>query len=767
MTADLDALVAELTAIATTKATSPETVGNVVWRALCARLLGGLVESQRLDDWFGTGLTLPDASTQNVEATPAELCAAFERTSSLRSSSATTKRDKGVYYTPRSMAALVVSATLAALGEHPDDVLTWRILDPAAGAGAFGAEVVEGVTSLLRAGGLDQAAARDHALTRTIHLVDADPLAVAVARSLLVAEFGSPSTDLKALEQNVRCGDAIVGGPDPHHSSGFQWSTVFAEVVIDGGFHAVVGNPPWGAVKPSLREVAAGVDPALLRLDTVSLRERFPTPVDQSQREYSAALRSAGYRAQGVGDTEMYRYFVELAYGLVRRGGVIGLLVPSALQRAAGAAPLRRLLLDHGEVEIWLDFLNSRGLFAIHKMFRFSMVVWRQGGEGGIRQVRFGLRSVEEAREALLARPLSLSRDFLRTVSPTRLTIPDVRSRGEAALYGRLHQAHPALGDLHAGSWSVRFRRELDMTNDAGSFRTVADVRHDGAVPRLDGTWLHPEHGELLPVFEGRMLNQHDPAAKAHLSGHGRGARWELLAGPAKRVRSRFLIAAAEAERRGVRRAIRAAFCDITGHANERTILAALVPASAACGNKVPTCEFSTDHPDLPRLWTSIANSFVLDWIARRRVSTTLNFFHWEELPFPRLDPDGAVAGRLAHAAAELAGQPGRPWAGSAARRAELRTIIDVEVALQFDLGLEDLVVMLSDFPLLDRGTVVGHRMVTRDLVLSGVAARRGVDPALHELGLPTDGGPSRLSERPVWHAAAGAIGYVPGKLAG
>ena len=99
----------------------------------------------------------------------------------------------------------------------------------------------------------------------------------------------------------------------------------------------------------------------------------------------------------------------------------------------------------------------------------------------------------------------------------------------------------------------------------------------------------------------------------------------------------------------------RAGFCDIAGHANERTVIAAIIPGGVVCGNKVPTCRFSA--PDAAKrhlIWVGLANSFVFDWVARRRLSTSLNYFHLREMPFPNVDTSGFLESELAYRVAQL-----------------------------------------------------------------------------------------------------------------
>lgn len=764
----LDRLIATWTVSACETGLTTEIASSLIWKTIVQRIVPDGLDQDRVGQWFGVGSSLPAALSREIRSTPLpveDLGAVFERTAYMRLPG-TAKRDAGMYFTRPDLADFAVERIVSALRSNGARVESWRVLDPAAGAGAFAHAFIAHLEGELPA---------DLLLTQVIRLVDADPLAVAVSRGLLLAQFGTARTDLDAIENHIICADSVAGGPySKSRATGLDWARRFPDVMAAGGFSAVIGNPPWGAIKPAVREYAAAVAPELLKLDTTVMRAALSLVQDPEivygpadRRAYAATLRDSGYVLQGKGELEFYKLFLELAHSLIRPAGVIGVLVPSALQRAAGAADLRKCLLADGSFDIWFDFINTRGLFKIHKMFRFALAIWRQGGSGGISRITFGLTSVDEARSALGSRPVRLTLDYLTSVSPVRRTIPEVRTNNEAALYARLHGQFPALEQTGApGEWNVQFRREVDMTNDARLFIPRISAVEEGAVRRTDGAWVHPRRGVLLPVYEGRMVNQFDAAAKAHVDGHGRSAKWRALHAREKYIQPRYLISETDAAARGVPRRLRAAFCDITGHANERTVLAALIPSIAVCGNKVPTCEFDSGDPDVALIWLALANSFVVDWVARRRVSTTLNFFHWAELPIPRVDPATDIGRLLANAARQLTASPGKPSGIGLAERARLRSSIDVAVAELYGLDLLDVALIFRDFPLLDRTVDVHHRTVTRDLVLAGLAVARGEgDVTLADLNLDDDvSGPRTIVQRAVWHTAAGAVGYIPGE---
>ena len=140
--------------------------------------------------------------------------------------------------------------------------------------------------------------------------------------------------------------------------------------------------------------------------------------------EYSELLRrESSYQHQGAGDTELYQYFLERCHQIVKPSGRVALLI-----RRPSLAPkvrrlFRRLLLETGEIEKWLDFENRRRVFPIHGMFRFAIIVWRGGRGKGIRQARFLLADVGETRSHG-DDGVRLSLSFLTATSPERLSIP-------------------------------------------------------------------------------------------------------------------------------------------------------------------------------------------------------------------------------------------------------------------------------------------------------------------------------------------------------
>jgi len=262
------------------------------------------------------------------------------------------KKACGVYYTPTHIVNYIVRHTVGKLteGKTPKQTAKLRILDPACGAGAFLLGAYQHLLDWHRdwyvadrpenhqkelyrvpAGWRLTTAEKKRILLNNIYGVDIDPQAVEVTKlSLLlkVLEGDSHERALPDLGSNLKCGNALIG-PDfyenQHHAERdgyderryrinvFDWNTAFPLIMKAGGFDAVIGNPPWGQ-----KEVDD--DPLVKRY----LWERYPS-------------------SRGIHD--VFRPFVELGIGLLRDGGMFGLVLPDIVL-LKDYLETRRLLLE-------------------------------------------------------------------------------------------------------------------------------------------------------------------------------------------------------------------------------------------------------------------------------------------------------------------------------------------------------------------------------------------------------------------------------------
>lgn len=725
------------------------------------------------------------------------------------------RRQGGAYYTHQRLVRSVVQETLQPILDKKTtskDLLLLKVIDPAVGGASFLVEALHQLAQTLQQrNGKSLAACRRQVLDHCMYGVDIDPLAVAAARYTLWLE--AAGGEKATLEQHIVTGDSLLGDTPPG---------------VDI-FDVVLGNPPWNKIKADLKEFYAHYDPAVLDMQGSSLKQYVHAKFiqrpslqrqwEEHQREvkaYAQQLFSLGkYSYQDIhdngrkigGDPDLYKFFLERSYQLTCPEGRIGLVLPAALCTAEGALGLRRMLLAQTRIEALVTLENKDRLFPIDTRFKYLILVAEKGqGPTTMLPSRFMLSSVEEATKCLANKDLiPIPTSTITTISPYNLTFADVRDQREVSLLERLHQRFPTLGTDLPHSWNVHFVRELDMTNDSNLFIERTRLPTKRGTRKIAG-YQNDEHS-LIPLFEGRMIHQFDNAFKAHVSGHGRKATWKELSWSQKQITPHYYVEDKVAARISGFGKLRVGYCDVTGQTNERTILAALLPGRCVAGNKVPTLRFAAPYEDDLRiclLWLAIANSFVVDWLMRMRMSTTINFFHWHQIPFPRLLPTDPIAEELISAAARLsstgieeqalahvttsrswekwiAATPASHVADEPWIRQYIRANLDAKVAGLFGLSVSDYAYILTTFPLLDRAQPAlpgdfgpddkPRSYITRDLALLTYFLQIGEEPPENIVDFYQSIGFDlrhihtslyNLSERVERGLAIGATAYVP-----
>ncbi|HTM46535.1 MAG TPA: N-6 DNA methylase, partial [Polyangiaceae bacterium] len=258
------------------------------------------------------------------------------------------RRHSGSHYTPGALCDLVIEHTIAPLLTDSSQPLTsrrllaLRVCDPAMGTGAFllrccqflaerlvNAWQLENAPELKPSRGLAPISLARRAIAQhCIHGVDRSPSAVELARVSMTLFTHTPELPPLGFTENLRCGDALVGSvlaestktkkgaaTDPPGQP-FHWSREFPQVFSKDGFDAIIGNPPWIAYAG---RAAQPIEPALARY-------------------YKATSPAfAGYRT-------LHGLFVYRAGQLLKRGGRLGLVVPTSIVDLDGYRPTRDAL---------------------------------------------------------------------------------------------------------------------------------------------------------------------------------------------------------------------------------------------------------------------------------------------------------------------------------------------------------------------------------------------------------------------------------------
>jgi hypothetical protein len=219
--------------------------------------------------------------------------------------------------------------------------------------------------------------------------------------------------------------------------------------------------------------------------------------------------------------------------------------------------------------------------------------------------------------------------------SPNTLSVLEFKSKRDVEICEKIYADHPLLGDKLEGTWNVRFAQEFNMTSDSRLFLPRPEWERKGYRPDAYGRWESPNGDIALPLYEGRMIGQFDFSQKGWVSGKGRGAVWRDIPWDQKDLSPQYLMSREEfVGRERAFKSLKATYMRIGSATNTRTMFSTVVQA-VPCGDTAPV--IVPTEPIEALYLCAVFNSFVFDWVIRKRCGGLhLDFHYIEPTPVPR-----------------------------------------------------------------------------------------------------------------------------------
>jgi hypothetical protein len=532
----------------------------------------------------------------------------------------------------------------------------------------------------------------------------------------------------------------------------FHWYQEFPEVFRDGGFDAVLGNPPWERIKLQEEEFFAARDPEIANAPNKAARQRLIDALPRTNpalaKEFSEAKHEADAQSKfcrhsgrfpltGVGDINTYALFAELARQLLKPTGRVGITVPSGIATDDTTKFFfQDLMSGHSLVSLY-EFENE-GFFAgagQGHMIRFCLLTL--GGRADMvsaADFMFQGKSLQDL--AAPERRFRLTEDDIGLLNPNTRTCPIFRTRRDADLTKAIYQRAPVLVNEARGDagnpWGASFLRMLDMANDSGLFRTARQLEGDGWT--LRGNIFNKGSDRCVPLYEAKMIHQFNhrrgdygllsPGESSHVLPDVPDDR---LSDPGYSVLPRYWVLDAQVEDRLQGKWDRGwllGWRDVTdARASARTVVASVIPR-VGVGHK-----FLLMFPVPPAaagLLVACLNSFALDYCARQKVGgLSLNYFTMKQLPIlpPNVYASPAPWSKgqtvpawirprileLVYTACDLEpfardlGWTGPPFRWDPDRRLKLRCELDAAFFHLYGVARDDVDYIMETFPIVRR----------------------------------------------------------------
>ena len=195
-------------------------------------------------------------------------------------------------------------------------------------------------------------------------------------------------------------------------------------------------------------------------------------------------------------------------------------------------------------------------------------------------------------------------------------SVLEFRSGTDVSIVNKM-LAFPALGEKRERVWNLMLTNEFHMSNDGkkeGLFNTAPGPRR-------------------LPLFTGRMFNQFENTSEHSGFWIDETEGRQVLLGKTPDTGQRLDYQSYRWLHRRIARST-----------DTRTLISTIAPPMVF--TEVNSTTLKVIDSGIGAIeqcyWCAVANSFVLDWLLRQSVASTLNMFYLYQLPVPRLSSTDA-----------------------------------------------------------------------------------------------------------------------------
>lgn len=279
------------------------------------------------------------------------------------------RKKEGIYYTPEYVTDYICRNTIIPylsktnvntvdklIEEYKGDVRSLeqkfkevKILDPACGIGAFllkavdvlleihheimlykqnkgdyfikrgkGSRKFKGVLKLTKWN--EENEARE-IIQNNIFGVDLNEESVEITQLSLFLKIAKKNKKLLDLSKNIKCGNSLIDDPELAGDKAFDWNKEFGEIFEKGGFDIIIGNPPYVRME-EFKEIKS------------FLKNNYTVHDER---------------------TDLYVYFYERAYNLLKEGGLLGFISSNTFLKTGYGLKLRKYLQEKTEIIKILD----------------------------------------------------------------------------------------------------------------------------------------------------------------------------------------------------------------------------------------------------------------------------------------------------------------------------------------------------------------------------------------------------------------------------
>ena len=423
------------------------------------------------------------------------------------------------------------------------------------------------------------------------------------------------------------------------------------------GFHGVIGNPPWEAVKPFEKEFAKK---AKYSLDILDFKDWFANELETNPefasdwnvykgfyKNYNQYLKHR-LKYQGIGDPNYYKLFFEKDLELLRKQGRMSLLVPSGIQTDKGCTELRKLITDSFSLHE-IDSFENKGyvveqngdtyrtkLFVdVHPQFKFSIMSVNNVKAHPFTSfnARFYMTDPSELESKEV---ITYNLEMIKKFSPSNISFMEFRDKRDYELGLKIRSDYKLFLDL-----DYKLSTEFHMTNDSSYFY------------KEDVIEKYKDSSQFVPLYEGKMIHQYNSYYdKPRYYIDKQQIETVLYDKEIKKINRIYQSEDTQINTDEISldfKNYRLAYRDVASSTNERTLIASIIHPNAFLGNTlnyIKRFDYELKEDQLNQnslenfnliIIMGLFNSFVLNYYLRSKITSHASFYFIYELPIPEI----------------------------------------------------------------------------------------------------------------------------------
>jgi hypothetical protein len=401
----------------------------------------------------------------------------------------------------------------------------------------------------------------------------------------------------------------------------FHWPLEFPDVFegpAAGGFSATIGNPPWDMASANPEDFFHSYDPQFRTLDRKAVIRRVQELCSANPNlarawdDYQTSINElnaifaepAAYPHSPSGRNNLFQFFLLRFFDLIVNEGHLSIVVPSGIYTDKGCTPIRKKFFSSSSITFLYSFENRwpTVFTAVDSRFKYVALGLKKGGTTTSMKAAF--MQHDPVRLPLIEEDAcEISYETIQRLSPKSLAILEFESATGTQIIEKLYASQPTLSQKTKSGWNTDFTIEY-MSNTDG-------VKFDSLVQGL------------IPVIAGKHFWQFDHAFS-----------------PLDRGVSKVILMGDFGSKYPNLESYRIAFRDIAASTNERTCISSLVSGPCVCletARVINISDRSIANPTVSIFLLSLLNSFSVDYVIRRMVTSHLSQHIMERIPIPRL----------------------------------------------------------------------------------------------------------------------------------